>query len=105
MTTPTFTPNDIVMFASQKDAVNMKAAFDQIIGQKVLDAVQDRKMETAAQMFNASTEETTDSEELESVKQLSGSDEESTTNTEQPQQTTDGEEQINQGTEESDEDA
>lgn len=52
MTTPTFTPADIVKFASAKDAVNISAAFDQLIGQKVVDAIDARKKEVAAAMFN-----------------------------------------------------
>ncbi len=39
MTTPTFTPTDIVNFAAAKDAVNISAAFDQLVGQKVVDAI------------------------------------------------------------------
>lgn len=52
MTTPTFTPTDIVNFAAAKDAVNISAAFDQLVGQKVVDAIQARKQHVASAMFN-----------------------------------------------------
>ena len=52
MTTPTYTPLDIVNFAANKDAVNIQTAFDQMIGQKVYDAIQQRKIEIAQSMFS-----------------------------------------------------
>ncbi len=52
MTNPTFTPTDIVNFAAAKDAVNISAAFDQLVGQKVVDAIQARKHYVASAMFN-----------------------------------------------------
>jgi len=52
MTNPTFTPTDIVNFAAAKDAVNISAAFDQLVGQKVVDAIQARKQHVASVMFN-----------------------------------------------------
>jgi len=52
MTNPTFTPTDIVNFAAAKDAVNISAAFDQLVGQKVVDAIQARKQYVASAMFN-----------------------------------------------------
>lgn len=52
MTTPTFTPTDIVNFAIAKDSVNLSTAFDQMIGQRVVDAIQARKIEVANKMFN-----------------------------------------------------
>ena len=52
MTNPTFTPTDIVNFAAAKDAVNISAAFDQLVGQKVVDAIQARKQHVASAMFN-----------------------------------------------------
>ena len=45
--TTTFTPTDIVNFAAKKDAVNISAAFDELVGQKVLDAIEDRKKHIA----------------------------------------------------------
>ena len=52
MTNPTFTPTDIVNLAAAKDAVNISAAFDQLVGQKVVDAIQARKQHVASAMFN-----------------------------------------------------
>ena len=57
MDTQTFTPTDIVNFAGQKDAVNLKAAFDQMVGQKVVDAIHARKIEVASAMFNPQQDE------------------------------------------------
>lgn len=57
MTTPTFTPADIVQFAINKDAVNTTAAFDQLLGQRVADAIQNRKVEIAQTMFNEPEEQ------------------------------------------------
>lgn len=51
MTQQTYTPADIVQFALNKDAVNISAAFDQMIGQRVADAVQARKIEVAKAMY------------------------------------------------------
>jgi hypothetical protein len=51
MTTPTYTPTDIVNFAMNKDAVNISSAFDQLVGQRVYDAIQARKIEVARSMF------------------------------------------------------
>ena len=51
MTTPTYTPADIVRFALSKDAVNIATAFDQMAGQRVADAVQARKIEIAQSML------------------------------------------------------
>jgi hypothetical protein len=51
MTQQTYTPADIVQFAMNKDGVNISAAFDQMIGQRVADAVQARKVEVAKAMY------------------------------------------------------
>ena len=51
MTQQTYTPADVVQFALNKDAVNISAAFDQMIGQRVADAVQARKIEVAKMMY------------------------------------------------------
>ena len=56
MTTPTFTTTDIVNFAAEKDAVKITSAFNELIGQRVLDAVQARKNEIAQGMFNPQAE-------------------------------------------------
>lgn len=51
MTTPIYTPIDIVKFAAGKDAVGIQAAFDQMVGAKVADAIQQRKIDLAKSMF------------------------------------------------------
>ena len=62
MTQQTYTPADIVKFALSKDAVNIATAFDQLAGQKVVDAVQARKIEIAKHILGdaAPEEETTE---------------------------------------------
>ena len=87
MTTSTFTPNDIVNFAAAKDAVNVSNAFDQLVGQKVLDAIEARKQHVASAMFNNYQE---DEKEENSVDNTTAAD---------------SEEQVEQETEESNEDA
>lgn len=57
MTTPTYTPADIVKFALSKDAVNIATAFDQLAGQRVADAVQARKIEIAQSMLGGQAPE------------------------------------------------
>ena len=52
MTTPTYTPADIVNLAVAKDGVNLATAFDQLVGQRVVDAIQAKKQEIASAMFN-----------------------------------------------------
>jgi len=69
MTTPTYTPADIVRFALSKDAVNTSSAFDQLIGQRVADAIQSRKVEIAQNMI-AEPEVDQDEVEAESEEQL-----------------------------------
>lgn len=51
MTTPAFSPTDIVNFAAKKDAVNLAAAFNDLVGQRMYDAIDARKREVANQMF------------------------------------------------------
>ena len=83
MTTPTFTPTDIVNFAAAKDAVNISAAFDQLVGQKVVDAIQARKQHVASVMFNdapqdeveASADDTTVADEEQVEQETEESDE------------------------------
>lgn len=72
MTTPTYTPLDIVNFASNKDAVNIQTAFDQMIGQKVYDAIQQRKIEIAQTMFNPPAEDEEQSTEASAEEQDQG---------------------------------
>lgn len=62
MTTPTYTPADIVKFALSKDAVNIATAFDQLAGQKVVDAIQARKIEVAKHILGGETPEEEQSE-------------------------------------------
>lgn len=64
MTTPTFTTTDIVNFAAEKDAVKITSAFNELIGQRVWDAVQSRKTDISQGMFNpqAESQETTNTE-------------------------------------------
>ena len=50
MTTP-FTPIDIVNFAANKDAVGIQTAFDQLVGSKIQDAIQQRKVEIAKSLI------------------------------------------------------
>ena len=52
MTTPTYTPADIVNLAVAKDGVNLATAFDQLVGQRVVDAIQAKRQEIASAMFN-----------------------------------------------------
>lgn len=106
MDTPTFNPADIVNFASQKDAVNLKAAFDQMVGQKVVDAIQARKIEVATAMFNPPQEDVDQGTE-ESDQNTTASDEQQSTeaNAQEEQAGEEaGEQQTAQETEESDED-
>lgn len=63
MTTPTYTPTDVVNFAVKKDAVNLGSAFNDLIGQRVYDAVQARKVEIAKSMFQPPVEATAEDEE------------------------------------------
>lgn len=57
MTTPTFSPSDIVNFAAKKDAVNIATAFNDLVGQRMYDAIDARKREVANQMFNGAQED------------------------------------------------
>lgn len=98
MTTPTFTPTDIVNFAIAKDSVNLSAAFDQLVGQRVVDAIQAQKIEVANRMFNQQSDE----EEQES----SAEDQEDTEAVaDEVAVDSDTEQTAEQETEESDEDA
>lgn len=97
MNTTNFTSKDIVNFAAQKDAVNLAAAFNQMVGQRVVDAIQSRKVEVASSMFASPADvEEVESDELE----LSAAADESTIDN----QIDNTDEQPEQGTEESDED-
>jgi len=64
MTTPTYSPIDIVNFAAQKDAVGIDNAFKDLIGQRILDAIQARKQEVAAKTFADETEQAEEDAEV-----------------------------------------
>lgn len=93
MTTPTFTPSDIVKFAAAKDAVNISAAFDQLVGQKIVDAIEARKQQVASSMFGqeVEAEEDTQANDIEASAEVNS--------------TVGSQEQSEQETEESNEDA
>ncbi len=98
MTTPTFTPADIVKFASTKDAVNLSAAFDQLVGQRVVDAIDARKKEVASAMFN-------DPQSNEENVEASSEEEGSEATTDSVENTVGSQDNTEQETEESDEEA
>lgn len=103
MDTPTFNPIDIVKFAAAKDAVNVSAAFDQMIGQRVYDAIQTRKQEIASQMFNepVEAEQVTDDEnagEEESVEAAAEQGSEAGTEEQQIDQAEESDETAEQNT-------
>ena len=47
-----YTAADIVDMASKQDAVGIAAAFDELVGQRVVDSIEARKFELAQQMLN-----------------------------------------------------
>lgn len=49
--TTSFQTSDIVKFAAAKDAANLSTAFDDLISQRVADAISARKQEVARNMF------------------------------------------------------
>lgn len=100
MTTPTFTPSDIVKFAAAKDAVNISAAFDQLVGQKIVDAIEARKQTVASSMFGQEVEA-----EAEEEVQASAEEQESEEASDEVDSTVGSQEQSEQETEESNEDA
>jgi hypothetical protein len=100
MTTPTFTPSDIVKFAAAKDAVNISAAFDQLVGQKIVDAISARKQTVASSMFGQEVEAEAE-EEVQASAEEQGSEEAS----DEVDSTVGSQEQSEQETEESNEDA
>lgn len=77
MTQPTYTPADIVKFALSKDAVNIATAFDQLAGEKVVDAIQARKIEIAKHILGdaAPEEEATEVEQAAGEAEAESSDE------------------------------
>jgi hypothetical protein len=95
MTTPTFTPSDIVRFAAAKDAVNISTAFDQLVGQKIVDAIDARKQYVASTMFGQETE----------AEEASAEDQGSEEASDEVDNTVGSQEQSDQETEESNEDA
>lgn len=100
MTTQTYTPADIVQFALNKDAVNISAAFDQMIGQRVADAVQARKIEVAKAMYGQAEVEQ-ETAEVESETEV----EAETTDEVESEEIEAAEEENNKESEESHEDA
>lgn len=82
MTTPTYTPADIVNLAVAKDGVNLATAFDQLVGQRVVDAIQAKKQEIASAMFNEPEAGEEEQAEIEQEEQPEGDAGE----TEQPEQ-------------------
>lgn len=68
MTTPTYTPIDIVNFAASKDAVSIQTAFDQMVGAKVHAAIQQRKIEVAQSML-ADPQAAADDQEAQDLEQ------------------------------------
>lgn len=79
MTQQTYTPADIVKFALSKDAVNIATAFDQLAGQKVVDAIQARKIEIAKHILgDAAPEEETTEVEAEAETEVETSTEDET---------------------------
>lgn len=109
MTTPTFTPTDIVKFAAAKDAVNISAAFDQLVGQKIVDAISARKQTVANRMFGQEVEAEVETEaetEVEAAAEIEASAEQDTEQaSDEVDSTVGSQEQSEQETEESNEDA
>lgn len=102
MTTPTFTPSDIVKFAAAKDAVNISAAFDQLVGQKIVDAISARKQTVASSMFGQEVEAEAEAEE---EVQASAEEQDTEEASDEVDSTVGSQEQSEQETEESNEDA
>jgi hypothetical protein len=99
MDTPTFNPSDIVKFAAAKDAVNISTAFDQLVGQRVYDAIEARKQELAKQMFNQGEQQDAEQEEQDDAGETVDDNEDSTAEHEEQV----GDEEQSTETEESDE--
>lgn len=97
MTTPTYTPADIVNFALAKDGVNLASAFDQLVGSRVVDAIQSKKQELASTTFNELPD--TEDEQVDHDEQ-SGHE---TETDDQPEGDAGEAEQLERETEESDE--
>lgn len=94
MDTPTFNPSDVVKFAAAKDAANISTAFDQLVGQRVVDAIEARKKEVAMRMFNQGVEQddeeagqTVDTEDSTAEHEGEVGDEEQSTETEESDET------------------
>jgi hypothetical protein len=96
MTTPTFSPTDIVNFAAKKDAVNLATAFNDLVGQRMYDAIDARKREVANQLFNGAEEE---------QQEVEASAEEQEAEAEQAETETSNETEQEEHSEESDENA
>ena len=107
MTTPTFTPSDIVKFAAAKDAVNISAAFDQLVGQKIVDAIDARKKAVASSMFGQEVEAEDEVEAAADQETEASADAEQETEetSDEVDSTVGSQEQSEQETEDSNEDA
>lgn len=57
MTEQTFTVKDMVNHAIDGNATKVMSSFDQLIGPKIMDALANKKIELANQIFNARSSE------------------------------------------------
>lgn len=59
-----YTLSDLIKFSSQKEPIEFRSAFDQLIAQKIEQEIDNKKIEIAQHMFNPSVdvdqEDTTD---------------------------------------------
>jgi hypothetical protein len=53
---PNYTAQDIVTFAGEQKPLEIAAAFDDLIGQRLYKSIQDKKVELASSIFNGSTD-------------------------------------------------
>lgn len=68
-----FSVQDMVNYAIKKDAANLSTAFNSVIGSKVIDAIQQKKIDIAKKIMNpdsGSENETPDQDEGEKVTQV-----------------------------------
>lgn len=62
-----YTSKDVLSYALAKDAANLSTAFNNVVGAKVLDAIQQKKVELAKRMFNSDVEAEKEVEDTETV--------------------------------------
>lgn len=55
MSTPT--PMDLIASAASSDAISFRDAFDQLMGEKIVSAIADKKIEVAKNFFNGDANE------------------------------------------------